>query len=202
MRRVFSILGVAIAAWLIAPPTYAVPITYQGLLNGANENPANGSAGLGFALVTIDVDAHTLQIEVSFSDLTGPVIAAHIHCCTNPPGNIGVATQTPSFVGFPAAPSGTYFHIFDTTLASTFSAGFINNNGGVAGAEAALAAGLANGQAYFNIHTPNFPGGEIRAFLSPVPEPGSIVLLGAGLLGLAGARLRRDAVRKRRSLRA
>ena len=38
--------------------------------------------------------------------------------------------------------------------------------------------------AYFNIHTIQFPGGEIRGFLhavQSVPEPGSLVLLGLGL---------------------
>jgi len=36
------------------------------------------------------------------------------------------------------------------------------HGGTAAGAEAALVGGLAAGQAYFNIHTSPFPGGEIR----------------------------------------
>ena len=66
-----------------------------------------------------------------------------------------MATQTPSFIGFPlGVTSGTYSNIYDTTLASTYRAAFITANGGtVAGAEAALFAGLLAGQAYFNIHT-------------------------------------------------
>ena len=50
---------------------------------------------------------------------------------------------------------------------------------GIAGAEAALLTGLAAGEAYLNIHTNVFPGGEIRGFLQ-VPGP----IAGAGLPGL------------------
>ena len=43
---------------------------------------------------------------------------------------------------------------------------------------------MATGQAYFNIHTVNFGGGEIRGFLiTPVPEPGTLVLTGLAALG-------------------
>jgi hypothetical protein len=61
----------------------------------------------------------------------------------------------------------------------------------VAGAEAALFAGMNSGTAYLNIHTNLFPAGEIRGFLTLVPEPGlGLLLLGSGAL-LAFARRRR-----------
>jgi CHRD domain len=43
-------------------------------------------------------------------------------------------------------------------------------------AEVALAASLAADTAYLNIHTTNFPGGEIRGFLL-FPEPATILML-------------------------
>jgi hypothetical protein len=163
----------------------AIPITYTAELSGLNENPPSISPGTGFATVIFDDTAHTLFVEVSFSDLLADATAAHIHCCIDPPGNTSVATITPSFPGFPNVTSGTYSNTFDLTLASSFNGAFITANGGTpAGAEAALGAGLAAGQAYFNVHTAVFPGGEIRGFLAAVPEPSTFSLLGVGMVTL------------------
>ena len=148
-----------------------------------------------FAYVTFDVVAHTLDVEATFSGLTAGVTAAHIHCCAAQPANVGVATTTPTFPGFPSGvTSGSYDATSDTSLASTFNAAFITANGGTpAGAEAALFAGMVAGQSYFNIHTTAFGGGEIRGILV-APEPGTVLLLSAGL-----ARLALERWRKRRS---
>ena len=65
----------------------------------------------GFATVVYDDLAHTLSVDASFSGLLGTTTAAHIHAATAVPGvgTAGVATQTPSFVGFPlGVTSGTF----------------------------------------------------------------------------------------------
>ncbi|MCU1252286.1 MAG: sorting protein, partial [Edaphobacter sp.] len=55
--------------------------------------------------------------------------------------------------------------------------------GTVALAEAGLIAALNSGNTYANIHTTNFPGGEIRGqIVSLVPEPSSLLLFGTGLI--------------------
>jgi hypothetical protein len=177
---------------------YASPITLTAVLSGPAENPPTASPGTGFATVTIDPEAHTMRIQVTFMGLLSPTTASHIHCCVVAPGNAGVATQTPSFAGFPLGVlAGSMDTTYDTTNAIAFNPAFVTANGGtLAGAEAVLFNGLLNGQAYLNIHTMQFGGGEIRGFLqvqptTAVPEPGTWSLLGLGLATIwAGARYR------------
>jgi len=191
MLRSIALGLVVVAGLAAAPQARSTPIVFGATLAGTNENPVNASPGTGIAWVTFDDDANTLRVEVSFSGLLGNVTASHVHCCTAPPTNVGVATALPSFPGFPTGgTSGTYDRTFDTTLASTFSPGFIGT-GTVAAAEAAFVNGMTNGLAYLNIHTTMFPGGEIRGFLHVVPEPGTLGLITAGLLGALALRRRK-----------
>lgn len=170
-------------------------LTYVATLNGPNE--PTDSLGTGSATAVYDTTAHTLKLDVMFAGLTGNTTAAHIHAATAEPlkGTAGVATQTPSFSGFPTGvKSGTYSATFDLTLNGSWNATYINNNGGsAAGAEAAFATALAAGKAYLNIHSSSFGGGEIRGFLTQVPEPSSVAFLGLGAIGLiAGLRRQRS----------
>ena len=179
-----------VVALLIAPASYGAITTMTGTLSGANENPATASTGTGFTTVVYNSTLHTLNVSVTFSGLTGNTTASHIHCCVAPPGNAGVATTTPTFAGFPlGVTSGTYNTTLDLTQASSYNPAFITANGGTtAGAEAALAAGFANGTSYLNIHSSTFPGGEIRAFLIAVVPALSPVALAAlsALLAIVG----------------
>jgi hypothetical protein len=187
MRRV---LKTFVLLPCLAVAVQAATISYIGALTGAKENPSNTSPGTGEALVVYDTTLHTLRVMVDFRGLEGDTTIAHIHCCVDPPGNTSPATPTPTFPGFPV---GVRADSYDLTDASSFNSSFITGAGlgTVAGAEAALVAGLNAGRAYFNIHTTAYPTGEIRDFLAVVPEPHAILMFGtAGLLGLA-FRLRR-----------
>jgi hypothetical protein len=183
---------------LCAAAAQAVPLVYSATLSGEAENPDVITPGTGWTVVTYDPDAHTLRVEIEFSGLVGNTTASHIHAPIDMiTGNAGVATQTPSFSGFPlGVTAGTYDMTFDLTQASSWNAAFITNRGGgtVEGAEMALAGFLADGLAYVNVHSSFAGGGEVRGDLQRVPEATSAALLLApALLALGLARRRRGA---------
>ena len=196
MRRFAVICGLTIFTLLVASPIYADAVEFFATLSGAAEIPPSGSPGTGSAHVTFDPVLHTLHVQAVFSGLGSPDTAAHIHCCAPQPANVGVATTLPMFSGFPTGvTSGTYDNTLDTSLLSTYNPAFVTASGGTAAsAETALFTGMVVGQSYFNIHTTQFPGGEIRGILV-TPEAGTLLLLSAGLAGLGQRLWRQRAVR-------
>jgi len=186
---------------LSAPAGWAAVTVLSANLIGATESPPVVTPGTGTALVILDTGAQTLTVSETFSGLLSGTTASHIHCCLASPfllgSNVGVATQVPTFPGFPlGVTSGTYPPMtFDLTMASSYNPAFVTAQGSVANAEAALEAALLTGRTYINIHTTGNPTGEIRGFLAAVPEPATwaMMLLGFAGLGFAFRRSRRKA---------
>jgi hypothetical protein len=183
MRNGFIGIIFGTALFALATQASATILTFDAVLSGTSEIPANASPGTGFAQVIVDDSLFTMSVSVTFSGLAGATTASHIHCCiASGTGNVGVATP---FSGFPlGVTNGTYSNTFDMTLASSYNPTFVNG-GTPASAFDALLAGLEAGESYFNIHTNIFPGGEIRGNLqvAAVPEPSTWAMM---ILGFAG----------------
>jgi hypothetical protein len=153
-------------------------------LVGTNEVPPNTSAATGTITFTFDQSTSKSTWTETFSGLSAPATAAHIHSPA-PPGS-NAAIQVP-FTGVPAATSGSYSGS-TTTINTETAAQFAND--------------LLTGMAYANIHTSIFPGGEIRGQLSchtiaqSVPEFSGAL----GALTIAALLLPLIAVLRRQSL--
>jgi hypothetical protein len=159
------------------------------IFEGTFAAEAQGATGTGTLYMEYDEEGRTLFIDAEWSGLSGVTTTSHIHCCTAAPntGTAGVALATNNILpGFPLGVSaGDYVQTIDLSLTTSYGGAFLNGSGGTAaGAEARLISNLASGNAYFNIHSSTFGGGEIRAFVTVVPEPQTYALMLAGLASL------------------
>ena len=189
-------LLLAVSAIGMATAAQAHITIYQGTF--APE--AVGATGSGTLRLEHDEDGHTLLITATFAGLSGTTTNAHIHCCTANPssGTAGVALAeqpTNRLPGFQLGLNGaTYQALIDLAASNQYSNSFIVASGGTTAlAETRLMSNLATQKAYFNIHTSTFGGGEIRAFVTAVPEPQTYALMLAGLGVLGWAARRRQA---------
>ena len=173
--RALSLSAVALVALAAAMPASAVTTIFFTGLTSAGE-PVPTSTATGAAIVSFDDVASTVTVQLSFQGLANSAPFGHIHCCTAVPLT-GNASVNLNLTPLPAVTTGAYSNVFALTP-SAFST---------------LFAGTAAGRAYVNIHTPGtYGGGEIRGFLTPVPEPGTyaLMLAGVGVLGWAARRRR------------
>jgi hypothetical protein len=129
-------------------------------LTGYQENPDVSSTGTGSFEATIDDDAMTISYELEYSGLEGGnALFAHIHFGKRAV-NGGVSAFLCGGGDKPACPAtaGTVTGVID-------AADVVGPAGqGIeAGSFAELTAAIREGHTYVNIHTPRWPGGEIRA---------------------------------------
>jgi CHRD domain len=129
-------------------------------LTGLQENPDVSSTGTGSFEATIDDDAQTITYELSYSGLEGGnALFAHIHFGKRAV-NGGVSAFLCGGGDKPACPAT------DGTVSGVIDVDDIVGPAGQgieAGSFGELVAAMRAGHAYLNVHSPRWPGGEIRA---------------------------------------
>jgi hypothetical protein len=121
-------------------------------LSGSNEVPARSTAANGSSQLIIDGDRVHYAIEV---DDIRSVFAAHIHTAAS-------GVNGPVRVTFFNVPQTSTFSTNDKTILAegTFTSADV---AGISFAD--LLAAIRAGTTYVNVHTTQFPGGEIRGQL-------------------------------------
>ena len=147
VARVLFLSG-AFAA--LAACSRAQVVQFNASLNSAQESPASTSGATGSAIMLYDVNANTFDLIVTINNFANPVIASHIH-----EGAPGVAGPVVTPLG-----AETVYTRTGNTLTATFR--------GITHLGTKLTL-LQNG-AYYNVHSSQFPGGEIRGQLIAVPK--------------------------------
>jgi hypothetical protein len=165
MRRRNVVLAVAVlAAGLLvaslASATDGKKNVKSDELTGYQENPDVSSTGTGSFRATIDDDAQTITYELSYSAIEGgDAFAAHIHFGKRAV-NGGVSAFLCGGGDKPACPAtaGTVTGVID-------AADIVGPAGqGIEpGSFDELVAAIRAGHTYVNVHSPRWPGGEIRA---------------------------------------
>ena len=148
LSLLFALLALAVPAMFASVATAATAQVFSASLNGAAENPGVVTAGTGDAQVVINAAQTAVSFSVSYTNLSGPVVAAHIH--------IG-AVGTNGGVALP-------FTVGTGALRGTLTAANFQKVPGAQTFAEALDA-IRSGNAYVNVHTAAHPSGEIRGQL-------------------------------------
>jgi hypothetical protein len=139
-------------------------VVLKARLIGFEEVPPRLTAGHGAFVATLSSDGKSISFKVTWTDLTGPPLFAHIHF-----GQRRVAAGIMVFLCGPPGPTNTKPPCQQSTTGSatgTIVAADVfptNPDQGIdAGDFAGLLRIIRSGNAYANVHTPRFPPGEIR----------------------------------------
>ena len=166
------LLGAFLSAITVVPAAMASQHTeeFRAVFSGFNETGAlNAESGAilsdGSATLVLKLDrvAQTLSFSLTYSGLSAPVTQSHIHF-----GKVHMAGGVMVFFcsNLATAPAGTQpCPASGGTVTGTLSAANVLAIAGqnvTAGDFNAITAALLTNTAYANVHTTNFPAGEIR----------------------------------------
>ena len=138
-----NLIGIAVFVLVFSAAARAEIFTAY--LTGAQEVPAVATTATGYARIVLNESAGTITYTVVFTGLSSNQQASHIHAPAAVGATVGVAINFPPVGGTSGTLTGTVA-ITPTQISQ-------------------LRAHLG----YVNIHSANFPGGEIRGQLVRVP---------------------------------
>jgi len=121
-----------------ASPAAAELVRMQAELSPQSEVPPVASPARGSAEVTLDTVSRELTWRIAFTNLTAPLSAMHFHGPAAPTANAGIV------VPITASPAQSSI----ITGSATVTEQQMND--------------ILAGRYYINIHTPNYPPGELR----------------------------------------
>jgi hypothetical protein len=153
-----AILTVVLAAMLVASAVSAAaqPRTYVAPMSSAQEVPANDSLARGQAVFRLSADGTTIDYRLIVANIQN-VTMAHIHVApagANGPVVVWLYPDAPPPQPIPGRSSG---------ILATGTITAANLVGPLAGADLEdLLALMDAGETYVNVHTEQFPPGEIR----------------------------------------
>ena len=137
MKSAKTLLAAAAVTLMLGPvAALAETLQFSAILTGSDEVPPNDSAGTGTLEATFDTETMLLRWTVNYEGLTGPAGAAHFHGPANVGENAGPVVPITGDLASPIQGEAT-----------------LTND---------QATALQQGLLYFNIHTAQFGGGEIR----------------------------------------
>jgi len=141
-------------------PAMAVEEFFSAKLRGGNETPVTlSTTGSGFFGAQLDASETSLAFLLVYSDLAGgSVIAAHIHL-GRPAITGGIVIHFCGTGGKPACPASPGQVSGMVTAADVVA---VPAQGIAAGEFSDVIRAIRKGDAYVNVHTTTFPGGEIR----------------------------------------
>jgi hypothetical protein len=119
----------------------------SGNATGAKEIPANNSTGTATITGTFNATTNTLVYTISWAGLSGNLTAAHFH---------GPASSTETAGPMLEIPVGT-----NGTSGSTTNSVIVTNE---------VEAALLGGRVYYNLHTAQYPNGEVRSQVTTSAE--------------------------------
>lgn len=135
MNALMSLTLAAAVSLAVMSPASAKDKRFTANLTGASEVPPTGSAAKAKAKVNYNAANRKLKWTVTYSDLSGPLTAAHFH------GPAGEGENAPPMVTIEP---------LDAKLQGTAELTEDQEKA------------LNDGKMYINLHTAKFPNGEIR----------------------------------------